>query len=685
MINLGDFPTGKTLYIPFHTFSSDDPSASITITGLALADIKVYKNGGTTQRSSTSGFALLDTDGIDFDGITGIHGISIDTSDDTDAGFYAVSSEYWVVIDNITLDGATVSFTAAVFSIDNRGLISAVGNLTSGSAAINVTPLAAPNGFVITTGLSEANDEDSTHALDGITHDLLPSGGTTDCYYVFDVGGNGVPVSVTWDGYVNANGDTWDMYAYNWGTTSWQQVGSVSGANGTTIITETFTLLNAHVGTGANLGLVHFRPYSTDGTKLSTDRITCAKAVVHQSVGYANGSVWIDTTHGTAGTESYVNGVADNPVDGIADANTISTALALHRFEITADSSLTLAATQASDILNGRGYTLALGGQVLTGAHIIGAGAVSGIATTAGDEMHFTGCEMGTCTLGATHLTGCGLQDTITLSDAVNYTLTRCYSQVPGSGTPVIDFGAAIGNTGLNMRAYSGGIEVQNMGQTGADTMSLEGDGQLIINANCTGGAISIRGHFTITDNSGGAVTVTSDDVVANVAAILVDTNELQTDWADGGRLDLLLDAIPTTAMRGTDGANTTVPDAAGTAPTAVEIRAEVDSNSTQLAAIKATTDNLPSAVKKNTALANFEFFMRDTADHVTGKTGLTITAERSIDGAAFAACANSASEVSAGVYKISLAAGDLNGDTVTLKFTGTDADATIITILTKP
>lgn len=45
--------------------------------------------------------------------------------------------------------------------------------------------------------------------------------------------------------------------------------------------------------------------------------------------------------------------------------------------------------------------------------------------------------------------------------------------------------------------------------------------------------------------------------------------------------------------MRGTDGANTTVPDAAGTAPTAVEIRQEVDSNSTQLAAIVADTNEL--------------------------------------------------------------------------------------------
>lgn len=41
----------------------------------------------------------------------------------------------------------------------------------------------------------------------------------------------------------------------------------------------------------------------------------------------------------------------------------------------------------------------------------------------------------------------------------------------------------------------------------------------------------------------------------ASIDAIESDTNELQTDWVDGGRLDTLLDAIPTTAMRGTDSA----------------------------------------------------------------------------------------------------------------------------------
>jgi hypothetical protein len=57
------------------------------------------------------------------------------------------------------------------------------------------------------------------------------------------------------------------------------------------------------------------------------------------------------------------------------------------------------------------------------------------------------------------------------------------------------------------------------------------------------------------------ATITTIDNEIATidgiVDAILADTNELQGDWANGGRLDLLLDAIPTTAMRGTDSAAT--------------------------------------------------------------------------------------------------------------------------------
>jgi hypothetical protein len=88
--------------------------------------------------------------------------------------------------------------------------------------------------------------------------------------------------------------------------------------------------------------------------------------------------------------------------------------------------------------------------------------------------------------------------------------------------------------------------------------------------------------------------------------------------------------------------------------------------------------------INKNTALNNFSFLMVDSTDHVTPKTGLTVTAERSIDGAAFAACANAVAEVGNGVYKINLAATDLNGDVITLKFTAAGADQRTITIVTQ-
>lgn len=120
VLNLGDVAAGSTLYVPFATYNSS--GASVTITGLATSDIEIYKNGSVTQRSSDAGYALLDTDGIDFDGITGIHGFSIDLSDNTDAGFYAAGSVYWLVVSAITVDSQTVNFVY-YFTIDKNNVL----------------------------------------------------------------------------------------------------------------------------------------------------------------------------------------------------------------------------------------------------------------------------------------------------------------------------------------------------------------------------------------------------------------------------------------------------------------------------------------------------------------------------------------------------------------------------------
>lgn len=114
-LHLGNVPAGSTLYIPFASYDAD--GASVTLSGLAVTDIEIYKNGSVTQRASDAGYALLDTDGIDFDGVTGLNGFSIDLSDDTDSGFYSVGGFYWVVVASVTIATQAVNFIAATFRI----------------------------------------------------------------------------------------------------------------------------------------------------------------------------------------------------------------------------------------------------------------------------------------------------------------------------------------------------------------------------------------------------------------------------------------------------------------------------------------------------------------------------------------------------------------------------------------
>ena len=109
-------PAGDVLPVMFNTYAGST-GASVTLAGLAVTDIEIYKDGSVTQRASDAGYTLLDTDGIDFDGITGIHGFSIDTGDNTDAGFYTVGAWFTVVVSAVTVDSQTVNFIACQFRL----------------------------------------------------------------------------------------------------------------------------------------------------------------------------------------------------------------------------------------------------------------------------------------------------------------------------------------------------------------------------------------------------------------------------------------------------------------------------------------------------------------------------------------------------------------------------------------
>jgi hypothetical protein len=93
---------------------------------------------------------------------------------------------------------------------------------------------------------------------------------------------------------------------------------------------------------------------------------------------------------------------------------------------------------------------------------------------------------------------------------------------------------------------------------------------------------------------------------------------------------------------------------------------------------------SIASSLKKNQALAGFTFLMTDATTHGP-KTGLTVTAQRSLAGAGFANCVNAVSELSNGMYVITLAASDLNASCIMLKFTASGADDLDIFLITQP
>lgn len=161
--------------------------------------------------------------------------------------------------------------------------------------------------------------------------------------------------------------------------------------------------------------------------------------------------------------------------------------------------------------------------------------------------------------------------------------------------------------------------------------------------------AISTRlasGSYTAPDNSG-------------IAAIKAKTDNLPAAPASEGNVTAVGNAVV----------------AVGNA--VVSVSDQVTAVQTTADAIQVQTDNLPpnpAAVifKINTAYPNFVFPMQDSNGNPV--TGLTVTAIRTIDGAATAACANAPTEVGNGFYKISLAASDLNGNNIAFLFTGAGA-----------
>jgi hypothetical protein len=136
--------TQRAIPFYFNTFDSNDPSASVTMTNFINTDVHIHKDDGLTQRNNAAGITV----DVDVDGIAGCHLIKIDTSDNTVADFFVPGADYGVRIEGVTVDAATLNPFVGHFSLENRHVAGSMVKTT-------IATLASQTSFTLTAGSAD--------------------------------------------------------------------------------------------------------------------------------------------------------------------------------------------------------------------------------------------------------------------------------------------------------------------------------------------------------------------------------------------------------------------------------------------------------------------------------------------------------------------------------------------------
>ncbi len=381
-----------------------------------------------------------------------------------------------------------------------------IGQIALTGAAVNQSA----ESYLLTTG-TQTGVIGNTVALDGVFHQHTDDTGAMDLYYQFDVGGDGVPTGTTVTGYVTGQNDDLDVFAYNWGTTTWDQVGNIQGTAIGSNDPHPFTLFTGHVGTsGADLGKVRIRFYKASGlttADLFIDQIYVSYAIVTRSIGYQNGAVWYDDNNGTAGSEAYVNGTADKPCSVWADVLSLLSSLGLSAVHALPGASITLDDDFQYKLIEGSQYTLVTAGYDISGSRVSNCTSITGVSTGTLDRYAFIFSGIGNVTLDPSDMFECGFFATITIGTAGVFTWGAAATTLPHGTKAIIDFGAGLGASQIEMQSWGGGgIELQNMGAgAGNYSFSAHGWGEVEINANCSATSdVNLYGNFELTNNASG-------------------------------------------------------------------------------------------------------------------------------------------------------------------------------------
>lgn len=574
MINFGEVPAGAVLPIPFAAYAAAT-GASVTLTGLATTDIEVYKGTSMTQRSSDAGYTLMDTDGIDLDGITGIHGFSIDTGDNTDASFYAVGSYFTVVVSAVTIDGQTVNFIAATFRL--KAAESVAGYPKADVSHLLGTAWLTPG----TAGTPDVNVK-LWNALTTVALPLAPTtaGRTLDVSATGEAGLDwaniGSPTTV-----VNLSGttvktatdvetDTADIQSRLPAALVSGRMDASVGAMAANVMTaaaadpDLTTELQSGLATAANLATVAgYIDTEIAAIKAVTDALPNAGALttiqsdlddIQTRLPAALVSGRIDASVGAmAANVVTATAIADAAIDRATfAADTGLQSVRSNTAQAGASTSITLdaSASATTDFYINHLVLLTGGTGVGQARYITAYNGTTKVATVSAwatnpDNTSTFALLAGDAIPGATAPSAATIADAvwdeILSGHAVSGSTGEALSAAGGAGDPWITplpGSYSAGQAGKIVGDYLNASVSSRATQTSVDTIDGIVDAILVDTAE-----IGAAGAGLTALASASNLATVAGYLDTEIAAILADTNELQTDWANGGRLDLILDA----------------------------------------------------------------------------------------------------------------------------------------------
>lgn len=287
-MNLGDFDLSTVIY---HKFTTYRPSTGAPFTLAGSPVLSVYKNNSTTQ--STTGVTLT----ADFDSVTGLNHVAIDTS--ADATFYAAGCFFDIVITTGTVDSVSaVGTVVGRFTIQANSALKPVtagrklavdaNNRVDLGLWLGVAPSALQSGRVDSyigataasltfnlTGNITGNLSGSVGSVTGAVGSVTGAVGSV----TGNVGGNvtgsvasvvGAVGSVTGNVGGNVTGSVGSVVG---------AVGSVTGNVGGSVASVTGAVGSVTGNIGGNLG----------GTLTSTERTAIADALLNRDIAVARG------------------------------------------------------------------------------------------------------------------------------------------------------------------------------------------------------------------------------------------------------------------------------------------------------------------------------------------------------------------------------------------------------------